>query len=287
MVAGEFSKYVLSWWLTHRKIISHLVFGSKPSEVYICRKHLASWDNSTWSSGSICSILSLQHKGKQNLPPMKWIVCQLQILCKPQAPLSLTPTDKLASFMCVRWFESKALPSILHHVSRAAGWLDRSKVASWLWCKIQEEGQLCEEKKNTGKRVGTVCPRVFLQMPACLTHSCYQRGPMRVLASSGLAHDGNTKETDWKWNTFLGIKKRNPGIWNICILWLFVQMSFEWKQAEGPSLLFLDESLCSAYSPSLWCVTCSSPIITAAHVASVVCVDVDPDQLDGTHRGTV
>lgn len=55
--------------------------------------------------------------------------------------------------------------------------------------------------------MGNDCPRVFLEAPSCLTHSFSHRGPMCVVASSGLAHDGNTKETDWKWNTFLRIKE--------------------------------------------------------------------------------
>lgn len=36
----------------------------------------------------------------------------------------------------------------------------------------------------------------------------FPTGALCVLASSGLAHVGNTRETEWKWNTFLTIKQR-------------------------------------------------------------------------------
>lgn len=66
----------------------------------------------------------------------------------------------------------------------------------------------------------TDCWTVFLDGLGGLSQSISYRGPTCVLASSGLAHYGNTKETEWKWNTLLAIKEGFQEFGTFCGLWL-------------------------------------------------------------------
>lgn len=153
---------------------------------------------------------------------------------------------------------------------------------------VQEEGQNVWEGEECRKSMGTDCQRVFLEAPACLTHSFSHRGPMCVVASSGLAHDGNTKDTDWKWNTCLCIKEA------FLEFGTFAQSLIVFVQIVTPSGADLDSlralfvvfgwvsALC-ALALALVHNLLRPHINTAAHVASVVCVGGDPCHPDGTY----
>lgn len=139
------------------------------------------------------------------------LVCHIQIHYNPQAPFSLTLTDKVASSSveCVS-VRSTALFSSTMCQKQLVSRPDRTEQRSEGYCDVRwvRECQMCEKKTNAGKeRALTV--RDFFPWSVGLSDSQLfsHRGPMCVEASSGLAHDENTNETHWKWNTFLRIKE--------------------------------------------------------------------------------
>lgn len=69
-----------------------------------------------------------------------------------------------------------------HRVSKAAGRPARRDRAKFKGLRgevrtVREGGQMCEEKEESRKPMGTDCQRVFLEASACLTHSFSHRGP--------------------------------------------------------------------------------------------------------------
>ncbi len=137
--------------------------------------------------------------------------------------------------------------------------------------------------------MGNNCPRVFLEAPSCLTHSFSHRGPICV-ASSGLAHDGNTKETDWKWNTFLRIKEGilEFGTFAVsdCLCADVFCSGAELHSLRAVFVVFGWVSVLCKLALSLVRNLLRPDINTAAHVASVVCVGGDLCHLDSARRGT-
>lgn len=128
---------------------------------------------------------------------------------------------------CLLWcrlflmVQSEAVPYFHHHMSKAAEQLtgqDGVKVTGLWWCKIHPgRGSNVWEKEECRKTIVTDCPRVFLEAPACLTHCFSYRGPMCAAAPSGLVHDENTEETDWKWKAFFTFIPRTC---HICSVYL-------------------------------------------------------------------
>lgn len=147
-----------------------------------------------------------------------------------------------------------------------------------------------EEEEECRKRTGTGWQRVFLEAPACLTHSFSRWGPMCVVASSGLAHDGNT-ETDWKRNTFLAIK---DGLLEFgtfaacdCLCADVIRWGAELRSPRAPFVVFGWVSVLCTLALALVHKLLRPHINAAAHVASRVCVGGDPCDPHGTHRGLV
>ena len=106
---------------------------------------------------------------------------------------------------------------------------------------------------------------------------------MCAVASSGLAHDGSTKEADWKWNTFLAIKEGFLVFGTFAASYCLCADVFR-SGAEWDSLCCFWMSQCIVHT--LLRNLLGPHINTTLRVASVSCVGADPCHLHGTRRGT-
>lgn len=157
------------------------------------------------------------------------LVCHIQILYNPWVPVSLTLPDKVtsSSVECVWLLSPKRWPIFSTICQKQLfDWLEQRPVGYDEVRFIQEMW----EKEECGKGMGIDYLWVFLEAPASLTHSFPSRGPMCVVASSGIVHDGNTKESENETHS----SASEEDFWNLAhwqSLIVFAQMLF----AQEPS----------------------------------------------------